>query len=69
MSASHRLQRTAPADGLLVDRDRLLRRLSSGGELVEIASSVKVRHGGHPARIRVGRQVRERLSGTAPSVG
>jgi len=50
----HGLQRSAPAEGLVVGIDSLLDRLTALGQLVEEAGPVEILDRGDPARVGVG---------------
>ena len=60
VSQGHRLELAAPADGLLVESDRLLGGLPCGGELIQGPLAVKVLHRGDAAGVDVRAQVAPR---------
>lgn len=57
VAQGHRLERTPPADRLLVEGDGLLGRLPGRGELEQEPLAVEVLDGGHPAGVGVGAQI------------
>src|SRR5215468_1589557 len=57
IAQGHRLELAAPADGFLVERDRLFGGLPSGGELIQATLAMEVLHRGNAAGVDVRAQV------------